>query len=165
VHLDWSVLPDLHGSAHYPVNLHISTPSPTVSRRPNWITRRADWAGFSQSLIFEDQEFPSVNTMVEYFTSTVFRAASQYIPQSSTTPHRTRVPWWTDECRDAIRARKRAFSSSPYKTDFDIIYKLPCQGPTCHTRSQAHIMEGLCLLVSPGPHVRMSYGTTTVYVR
>jgi hypothetical protein len=55
VHFDWSVLPDLRGSDHYPVNLHMTAPSPTVSSPPKWITRRADWAGFSQSLAFEDQ--------------------------------------------------------------------------------------------------------------
>jgi hypothetical protein len=30
VHLDWSVLPDLHDSDHYPINLHISTPSAVI---------------------------------------------------------------------------------------------------------------------------------------
>jgi exonuclease III len=53
VRLDWSGPPDLHGSDHYPVNTHTSTLSPVVSSPPKWITRLADWAGFSQSLIFE----------------------------------------------------------------------------------------------------------------
>jgi hypothetical protein len=30
------------------------------------------------------------------------------MPRSSIRPRRVSVPWWTDECRDAIRARKRA---------------------------------------------------------
>jgi hypothetical protein len=159
VHLDWSILADLHGSDHYPVNLHISTPSPTVSRHPKWITKHADWAGFSQSLIFEDQEFPSVNSMVEYFRSTVFRAVSQYVPQSSTTPHLTPVLWWTDHCRDAIRARKRApshFRAHP-KLENLISFK----------RFRANAQRVICeakhtswkAFVSPGPHVRMLCGT------
>lgn len=105
VHLDWSLLLDLHCRDHYPVNLHISTPSPTVSRHPNYITSRADWVGISQSLIFEDQKFPSLNTMVEYFISTVFQGTSQNIPKSSTTPCRTPVPWRTDECCKTYCAR------------------------------------------------------------
>jgi hypothetical protein len=40
VQLEWSVIPNLHGSDHYAVNLHISTPPPVVPRRPNWINRR-----------------------------------------------------------------------------------------------------------------------------
>jgi hypothetical protein len=42
VNLELSVLSDLHGTDHYPVNLHMSTSSPKVSRHPNWVTRRAD---------------------------------------------------------------------------------------------------------------------------
>jgi hypothetical protein len=34
LHSDWSFLPDLHGSDHYPVNLHMTTPSPTLSSTP-----------------------------------------------------------------------------------------------------------------------------------
>jgi hypothetical protein len=37
---------------HYPVNLHMTTPSPVLSSPPKWIIRRADWAGFSLSLTF-----------------------------------------------------------------------------------------------------------------
>jgi hypothetical protein len=51
VHVDWSVLPNLHGSDRYTVNLHMVTPNPaTVSSSPKWITKRVYWAGFSQSL-------------------------------------------------------------------------------------------------------------------
>jgi hypothetical protein len=40
-HLEWSVLQDLYGSDRHPVNLYMSTPSPTVSRNTKWITKRA----------------------------------------------------------------------------------------------------------------------------
>jgi hypothetical protein len=148
VHVDWSVLPDLHGSDHYPVNLHIFTPSPAVSRHPNWINRRTDWDGFSQSLIFEDQEFPSVNSMVEYFTSTVSRAASQYVPSvvHHTSSHTCPVVDRRMSRRNSrSEASPKTFSSSPYIREFGVIQMLPCQGPTCHTRNQTHIMESLCL--------------------
>jgi hypothetical protein len=59
VHFDWSVLPDLRGSGYYPVKLHMITPSPTMSIPPKWITEHVEWAGVSQSLIFEDEVFPS----------------------------------------------------------------------------------------------------------
>jgi hypothetical protein len=78
-HFDWSVLPDLHGSDHYRVNLHMTTPSPAVSSPAKCIIRRADWVGLSQSLRFENQNFPSVDSTVEYFTSTVLRAATPFL--------------------------------------------------------------------------------------
>jgi hypothetical protein len=34
-HSDWSILPDLYGSDHYPVRLHEIAPSPTVASPPN----------------------------------------------------------------------------------------------------------------------------------
>lgn len=50
IHHESSVLWDLHGNCYCLVNLHISTPSPVLSRHPNWIIGHADWAGFSHSL-------------------------------------------------------------------------------------------------------------------
>jgi hypothetical protein len=46
--------------------------------------------------------------MLDPFTNAVVQAAAMNIPRSSIRPRRYQVPWWTDECRDAIRARKRA---------------------------------------------------------
>ena len=45
---------------------------------------------------------------MEDFSSTVLDAAGRSIPRTSGAPHRIPVPWWTDECRNAIRARRRA---------------------------------------------------------
>ena len=45
----------------------------------------------------------------EDFTSMVLDSADACIPRTSGQPRRTPVPWWTKECGEAIRARKRAF--------------------------------------------------------
>lgn len=83
VHLDRSVLPDLHSGDHYPVNSHMSMPSSAVSC--------SEWASFSPSFRFEDRGFPYVDSKVEYFTSVALGVASQYFPfavhiQSCTCP-------------------------------------------------------------------------------
>jgi hypothetical protein len=67
IHFEWSILADLYRSNHNPVNLHISTTCPVISQHLNWITGCADKEAFSQSLTFEDWEFPSVIFMVKYF--------------------------------------------------------------------------------------------------
>jgi hypothetical protein len=46
--------------------------------------------------------------MVDHFTNAVVQDAAMNIPRSSIRPRHVLVPWWTDECLDAIRARKRA---------------------------------------------------------
>jgi hypothetical protein len=76
VHLEWSILADLHGSDHYALNLHTATRFPILSGHPNCIIRHAAWESFSQSVTLEDREFPSVDFMVEHFTSAVLQAAS-----------------------------------------------------------------------------------------
>jgi endonuclease/exonuclease/phosphatase (EEP) superfamily protein YafD len=67
IHLEWSVLPDLYCSDHYPRIIHFSTPWPNKFWHLNQIIRCADWVAFSQSVILEDQEFPSVDSMMDYF--------------------------------------------------------------------------------------------------
>jgi hypothetical protein len=106
--LEWSVLCDLHGSDHFPVNVHIASSRLSESRHPNWILRKADWMGFTQSVQLDNVEFPDVDSMLDYFTNAVVQVAAMNIPRSSIRPRRVLVPWWTDECRDAIHARKRA---------------------------------------------------------
>jgi hypothetical protein len=64
--------------------------------------------GFAQSVQFHNVDFPDVDYMVDHFTNAVVQAVAMNIPRSSIRPRRVPVPWWTDECRYAIRARKRA---------------------------------------------------------
>jgi hypothetical protein len=70
--------------------------------------KQADWVLFSQLAEIEETYCPTVDSMVDMFTHAVLRASEQSIPRSSSKPRRVPVPWWTEECRDAIRARKRA---------------------------------------------------------
>jgi hypothetical protein len=72
--------------------------------------KQAHWMGFSQSVQLHNVDFPDVDTMVDHFTNAVVQAAAMNIALSSLRPLRFPVPWWTDECRDAIRARKRALN-------------------------------------------------------
>jgi hypothetical protein len=64
--------------------------------------------GFNQSVQLDNVEFPDVDSMLDHFTNAIFQVAVMNIPRSSIRPRRVPVPWWIDECRDAIRGRKRA---------------------------------------------------------
>ena len=87
-------------------------------RVPRWKLDKADWDLF-QSLcstellpsIFEDTDDP-----ISEFTSIVHSIAERSIPKTSTIPKRFNKPWFTDECKEAIKARKHMlnlFNSSP----------------------------------------------------
>jgi hypothetical protein len=64
--------------------------------------------GFTSSAQLDNVDFPDLDSMMDHFTNDVVQAATMNIPRSSIRPRRVPVPWWTDECHDAIRARKRA---------------------------------------------------------
>jgi hypothetical protein len=107
-HLQWSILCDLHGSDHFPVNVHIASSRLSEFRYPSCILKKADWMGFTQSVQIDNVDFPDVNSMMDHFKNAVVQTAAMNIPQPSIGSRRVPVPWWSDECRDAISARKRA---------------------------------------------------------
>lgn len=61
VHFSW-----LCCIGHYPINIHIFTPSPVITWHLKWIIEHGDWVGFSCLLTFEDWQFPSFDSRVEY---------------------------------------------------------------------------------------------------
>ena len=73
--------------------------------------RKAEWDGFSAHLeeVFTRDHTDTGGPSVDDFTTTQLDAASQHIPKTSGAPRRTPVPWWTEECKNAIRERRRAF--------------------------------------------------------
>ena len=82
-----------------------------MGNRPRrWKFDKADWAQFENNiealLPAGDEEIS-----VEQFTSLVLEAADRCIPRTSAFPRRTPVPWWSDECKRAICARKRAYKA------------------------------------------------------
>ena len=106
----WSVHDEPLGSDHFPVWIQQQN-DPVLGRRPRrWNFSKADWTGFQSSV--ETSILARVGTSAmtaEDFTSLVVDSADGCIPRTSGQPRRPPVPWWTKECGNAIRARKRAF--------------------------------------------------------
>jgi hypothetical protein len=91
-HLEWSVRCDLHGSDHVPVKVHTASSRLSESRHPNWILKKADWMGFTQSVKLDNVEFPDVDSVLDHFTNAVVQAAAMNIPRSSVRPSRVPDP-------------------------------------------------------------------------
>ena len=105
----WRADADAMGSDHFPVWLKYSGQVSLGCRPPRWNLRKADWSEFEERTA---QAFPTNtedNLSVSELTSKLIEAAEGCIPRTSGMPRRAPVPWWSDSCRDAILARKRAY--------------------------------------------------------
>ena len=107
----WHVAEDPMGSDHFPVWLAYQDTTLLGARPKRWNLRKADWDEFEVSLehAFTTDSPGNATPSVEEFTGKILDVARKSIPRTSGVPQRTPVPWWTEECRDAIRARRRAF--------------------------------------------------------
>ncbi len=105
---NWSVHDDLCGSDHFPTILESVTTTPQSSV-PRWNFNKADWGRFADLChekitldTFQDDSDP-----IQSFTNVLTAIATECIAKTSTTT-RIRKPWFTYECKDAIKKRKKA---------------------------------------------------------
>lgn len=115
---EWSRSPCLRGSDHYPIYIQTLRPSPQPPPLSAWRYNRADWSSFSQATYIDHlparERYPSVADAYTYFADTVLSAAQAHIPQSSSTGRPT-TPWWSPECTQVIREKRRLYKG--YKRD------------------------------------------------
>ena len=113
----WSVHDEPLGSDHFPVWLQHQDDPGLGRRPPRWNLRKADWSEFQSSLEAAILARADTSAMsAEDFTSAVLDSANGCIPRTSGRLKRTPVPWWTDACKDTLRARKRAFKQFDRKS-------------------------------------------------
>ena len=103
----WSVHDDLCGSDHFPIFL--TTHAEDNATHPRYNFKKANWNLFgdlcSRSI---DQKILESNCPVELFTEKITAAAREAIPPYRGGKNLPRVPWFNEECKQAILDRKRA---------------------------------------------------------
>ena len=105
----WEVLADTQGSDHYPILTSILPP--VAETQPScdpshWVFSKADWELFDElclERINEDilEEGDPLQSFVEHIT----KAANDSIPRATTIPKKSN-PWFDEECREALKARR-----------------------------------------------------------
>lgn len=124
----FSVHKDLCGSDHYPIVLNKLDFSPNVSRPVRWNIRRANWSVFTAAADLEASVHQTdVDSRVQNVTQSIIQAAEKAVPLTSSKPRRIPVPWWNEECSEAVRMRKRAlriFSKRPTTENLEAFRKL-----------------------------------------
>ncbi|GFO13715.1 ubiquitin-protein ligase e3b-like [Plakobranchus ocellatus] len=105
VECSWAAHNDLCGSDHFPIFLTLTSNfSPNVNTT-SFNFQKADWSRFGDlSRLSLDDSLADI----EQFTSKLLDAARSSIPFHKGTKCKTRVPWFTQECRQAHRERKKA---------------------------------------------------------
>ena len=106
----WSVCKDQHHSDHFPILIESNT-STIENHNPKWKLNKAYWELFyclcSDKIStenFKDSSDPLLD-----FTSSLIDISSKCIPKTSTNPTKGN-PWYKDECKQAIKTRKKALN-------------------------------------------------------
>ena len=107
--MDWNTDKDLHSSDHFPIHITMDTvtPPPTLpSIFMGWNIKKAKWTEFRQHCNFHFDVDQGINNCA-LLTQALIESATMFIPGRNGNG-KYQCPWWTDECREAIRARRRA---------------------------------------------------------
>ena len=107
----WEVSHDQHGSDHFPIFIKSLAPQ-VADKSPNWKLHKADWTKFRElcALNITRETFQDKGDLVSSLTACLTEAANLTIPKSSANSRHINKPWFTEECKDAVRQRKRALS-------------------------------------------------------
>ena len=107
---NWSVCKDQHHSDHFPIIIKSNT-STVEDHNPKWKLNKANWEVF-QSLCTDTitlENFKDSSDPLSDFTSSLIDISSKCIPKTSTNPTKSN-PWYNDECKEAIKTRKKALN-------------------------------------------------------
>ena len=107
----FSVLPELHDSDHYPIKLTLSTPSFSYERPIRFKVGKANWNLFRELTRMENSELlisEDPDTSLTTIQDSMFGAALSSIPRTTGGRPKPSVPWWNSECQEAVRERKQA---------------------------------------------------------
>nr|WP_160869998.1 reverse transcriptase domain-containing protein [Pantoea sp. Taur] len=110
--IDWTVLPDPYSSDHFPLQLKLSNIFDNDNRKPRWIFEKADWSLFSA--LANPPPTSASNLSVENgckaITEAILLAAESSIPKTKGFPKKTYVPWFSKDCKEAIKSRRKSFN-------------------------------------------------------
>lgn len=102
----WYISDDPLGSDHHPIGLQLDTAPHEITRRPRWVYRDADWLQYQQLITSKCRE--ETPHSIATLTETIFQAASESIPRTSSIPGKKALNWWSSITKTAVRDRRKA---------------------------------------------------------
>ena len=110
----WSVHCDTLGSDHLPVFINLQDPAVVDDvLPPHWAYKRANWDGFKtdcRQLLTPDIIDEDIPASCNRLVKVIINAAEANIPvvKSKHDPRHKYVPYWSDECSEAVKRRNKA---------------------------------------------------------
>ena len=112
-YLHWRTASDLYSSDHCPLYVTYDrrdgTTDPERDTFFGWNFKKANWVEFSNQCNFDDVDMTDMPTSYNTMIDRLLTVARDTVPQK-TGPPKYACPWWNDECKEAIRDRKRALN-------------------------------------------------------
>ena len=123
---EWRVLPDQHGSDHFPIILS-STTDCQPTNLPRYCLSKANWTKFEiDCLSISKEEIIESADPMEAFTSKLTSIADQSIPKSKGKGKRMKNPWFDDDCREAKKKRVNSIKDFIRHPDQESFARMKC---------------------------------------
>ena len=107
--VEWDTDKYLHSIDHFPIHIQVCTPTPPTNLPPiflGWNVRKANWTEFEMACNFKFNPDIGVENCQE-ITRAIVEKAHTFIPIRNGNS-KYQCPWWNDECREAIKTKRRA---------------------------------------------------------
>lgn len=103
----WRVCDNQCGSGHSPIFLGINKPM-LEEWNLKWHFHKANWPTFNDYCSSQiNKEIPNEPDPITSFSRIVTQIVKQTIPKSSIKIHTKSKTWFTAECREAVKTRKK----------------------------------------------------------
>nr|XP_012148622.1 PREDICTED: uncharacterized protein LOC105663561 [Megachile rotundata] len=112
--IEYTTSTELYNSDHFPIFVEfIDNNTGIPIAQPTWKFKKADWILYQEEV---NQNLPSLKAP----NST--NSAGKSIPKTSNAIVKNNLPWWNNECHEAIKEKKYAFNVyKKHKTDINLI--------------------------------------------
>ena len=105
---EWHTHSDMMGSDHIPTYITYPKENRKTRTIQRYNIKLANWNAYKRSAKIEING-NNIEEKCELLTNSIIKAADENIPINKTTiSNRIKVPWWTEECRNALTNRNRA---------------------------------------------------------
>lgn len=124
---EFITLDDLHGSDHFPLEIRFANNRPVFRPEQRWKLHQADWGKYqdlSESALqkVDFTRFRDSSELLAEVCQCLLDAAFVAIPLTAGKQCHQSVPWWNEECANAIKARKKAYRQfNTYPTSENLI--------------------------------------------